>query len=114
MAAAKTPSCMKGSTVAENVFKISARVWRMAPNAMCGGDRSAELDGMSKIQEARRDHSSCVHQLSDTTNACSAPRVLGGREREALVLKCNRAEQCRPLHRALESTSHGAREGDAT
>ncbi len=43
MAAARMPSCMNGSTVAENVFKMSARVLRMAPNAMCGGDRSAEL-----------------------------------------------------------------------
>jgi hypothetical protein len=35
---------MRGRTVAENVFKMSARVLRMGPKAMCGGDRSAELD----------------------------------------------------------------------
>ena len=46
--------------------------------------------------------SCCGHLLSDTTNACSAPRALGGRDREALVLKYNKAEQCRPLH-ALEN-----------
>jgi hypothetical protein len=34
---------MKGNTEAENVFKTSANVFRMAAKAMCGGDRRAEL-----------------------------------------------------------------------
>jgi hypothetical protein len=41
---------MHGRTVAENVFKMSARVLRMGPKAMCGGDRSAELDSRKLFQ----------------------------------------------------------------
>jgi hypothetical protein len=35
---------MNGRTATENVFKMSANVMNMAPNAMCGGNRSAELN----------------------------------------------------------------------
>ena len=41
---------MHGRTVAENVFKMSARVLRMGPKAICGGDRSAELDSRKLLQ----------------------------------------------------------------
>ena len=90
---------MKGNTEAENVFKMSASVLRMAPNAMCAGDRSAELHLKHLLQKVAHMKSSCVHLLSDIIKASNAPCVLGGRDREKLVSKCNNAEQCRPLNR---------------
>ena len=90
---------MKGNTEAENVFKMSASVLRMAPNAMCAGDRSAELHSKRLLQRVARMKKCCVHLLSDIIKACNAPCVLGGSDREKLVSKCNKAEQCRPLNR---------------